>query len=54
VFGSAWKKAFNESANYNPGGNAKAVKANKEYDAAKGQLLGAVVGRRYDSKGNRK
>jgi hypothetical protein len=53
-FGSAWKKSFNEGANYNPDGNAKAAKANKEYDAAKGQLLGSLVGKRYDKNGRRK
>jgi hypothetical protein len=52
--GSAWKKALNESANYNPDGDAKAAKANKQYDAAKGQFLGSLVGKRYDSKGKRK
>jgi hypothetical protein len=52
--GSAYKKALNESANYNPDGNAKAAKANKEYDAAKGQFIGALVGKRYDSKGKRR
>jgi hypothetical protein len=48
---SAWKKAFNASADYNPGANARARSANKNYDAQKGQVFGALLqGRRYDDK----
>jgi hypothetical protein len=53
-FGSAWKKANNASADIRPGANARARNANKQYDNAKGQLLGALVNKRYDDKGKRK
>jgi hypothetical protein len=53
-FGSAWKKANNASADIRPGANARARNANKQYDAAKGQLIGALVNKRYDDKGKRK
>ena len=53
--GSAWKKAFNASADNTPGANARARAANKNQDAQMGQAIGAVLkGARYDSKGNRK
>jgi hypothetical protein len=48
---SAWKKAFNQSADIYPGADARAYAANKNYDAQKGQFLGALLqGRRYDDK----
>jgi hypothetical protein len=48
---SAWKKSFNQSADITPGANARAAKANKAYDAQKGQVFGALLqGRRYDDK----
>jgi hypothetical protein len=51
-FGSAWKKAFNASADVKPGANARAAAANKNQTAQMGQALGAVLqGRRYDSSG---
>jgi hypothetical protein len=53
-FGSAYKKATDASGDIRPGADARAAQANKNYDAAKGQLAGALVGRRYDSKGKRK
>ena len=50
-FGSAWKKANNASADIRPGANARARAANKNYDAEKGQLMGAILqGRKYDNK----
>lgn len=51
-FGSAWKKAFNASADIKPGANARARSANKNQDAQMGQALGAILqGRRYDKSG---
>jgi hypothetical protein len=51
-FGSAWKKAFNASADVRPGANARARSANKNQDAQMGQALGAILqGRRYDKSG---
>ena len=48
---SAWKKSFNASADITPGANARARAANKNYDAQKGQIFGALLqGRRYDDK----
>ena len=52
-FGTAWKKANNASADIRPGANARARNANKKYNDAKGQLLGALVNKRYDDKGKR-
>ena len=50
-FGSAWKKAFNASADITPGANARARAANKNQDAQMGQALGAILqGRRYNNK----
>lgn len=51
-FGSAWKKAFNASADVRPGANARARAANKNQDAQMGQALGAILqGRRYTDSG---
>jgi hypothetical protein len=51
---SAWKKSFNASADYNPGADARAINANRKYNAQKGQVLGALLqGRRYDDKTNK-
>ena len=51
-FGSAWKKAFNASADIKPGANARARAANKNQDAQMGQAIGAILqGRRYDKSG---
>ena len=52
--GSAWKKANDAGGDIRPGADARAVKANKNYDAAKGQFGGALIGKRYDSKGRSK
>ena len=50
-FGSAWKDAFNKSADITPGANARARAANARFDAEKGQLVGAILrGRKYDNK----
>jgi hypothetical protein len=50
--GSAWKKAFDASADIRPGANARARAANKNQDAQMGQALGAILqGRRYDKSG---
>jgi hypothetical protein len=50
-FGKAWQKANNASADITPGANARARAANKNYDAEKGQLVGAILqGRKYDNK----
>ena len=49
---SAWKDAWNRSADPTPGADARARKANKTLDNQKGQLLGALVqGRRYGAGG---
>jgi hypothetical protein len=49
---SAWKKAFNTSADITPGANSRARAAQKTYDAQKGQVLGALLqGRRYGKGG---
>jgi hypothetical protein len=53
-FGTAYKKATDASGDIRPGADARAAKANKNYDAAKGQLGGALIGKRYDSKGRSK
>lgn len=51
-FGSAWKKAFNASADVRPGANARARAANANQDAQMGQALGAILqGRRYTKGG---
>lgn len=51
-YGSAYTKASNASADYRPGADARAAKANKEQRAAQGQLIGAFIqGRRYDKSG---
>ena len=48
----AYKKASDASGDIRPGADARAYAANKNYDAEKGQLFGAILrGRRYDSKG---
>ena len=50
-FGSAWKDAFNKSADPTPGANARARRANKRQNEEQGQLLGAILqGRKYDNK----
>jgi hypothetical protein len=50
-FGRAYKGAVDASGDIKPGANARAVKANKKYDAEKGQLVGAILqGRKYDNK----
>ena len=50
--GKAYKKAVDASGDIMPGADARAAAANKNYDAEKGQLVGAILrGRRYDSKG---
>lgn len=50
-YGSAWKDAFNKSADITPGANARARAANKKQDAEQGQLLGAILqGRKYNNK----
>ena len=49
--GKAWKRADNASGDIMPGANARARAANANYDAEKGQFLGAVLqGRSYDNK----
>ena len=49
---NSWRKAFDASADYRPGADARAAKANKEQRAAQGQFLGALLqGRQYDKKG---
>jgi len=53
-FGSAYKKYTDARGDITPGANARAVQAGKNYDAAKGQLGGALIGKRYDSKGRSK
>ena len=53
-FGTAYKKATDAGGDIRPGADARAVKANKNYDAAKSQLGGALIGKRYDSKGRSK
>jgi hypothetical protein len=53
-YGSAWKDAFNKSADITPGANARARAANKRQDEEQGQLLGAILqGRKYDNKTNK-
>ena len=50
-FGSAWKDAFNKSADPTPGANARARAANKRQDEEQGQFLGAILqGRKYNNK----
>ena len=50
-FGRAYKKAVDASGDIMPGANARARNANKNYDAEKGQLMGAILqGRKYDNK----
>jgi hypothetical protein len=50
-FGRAYKKAVDASGDIMPGANARARAANKNYDAEKGQLMGAILqGRKYDNK----
>jgi hypothetical protein len=53
-FGSAWKDAFNKSADITPGANARARAANKRQDEEQGQFLGAILqGRKYNNKTNK-
>ncbi len=52
-FGRAWLKAFNDSADINPGANARAAQSNSKQREAQGQLIGALFGREYDKKGRR-
>lgn len=50
-FGRAYKKAVDASGDIMPGANARARAANKNYDAEKGQLAGAIFqGRKYNNK----
>ncbi len=50
-FGRAYKKAVDASGDIMPGANARARNANKNYDAEKGQLMGAILqGRKYNNK----
>lgn len=50
-FGRAYKRAVDASGDIMPGANARARAANKNYDAEKGQLMGAILqGRRYNNK----
>ena len=50
-FGRAYKKAVDASGDIMPGANARARAANKNYDAEKGQLMGAILqGRKYNNK----
>lgn len=50
-FGSAWKDAFNKSADPTPGANARARAANKRQNEEQGQFLGAILqGRKYNNK----
>jgi len=45
------KKAVDASGDIMPGANARARNANKNYDAEKGQLMGAILqGRKYNNK----
>ena len=54
-FGSAWQKSWDASSDITPGANARAVKANKRFDAEKGQLVGAILkGSNYDNKTGKK
>ena len=50
-FGRAYKRAVDASGDIMPGANARARAANKNYDAEKGQLMGAILqGRKYNNK----
>jgi hypothetical protein len=50
-FGKAWQKSWDASSDITPGANARARAANKNFDAEKGQLVGAIFrGRNYDNK----
>jgi len=50
-YGSAWKKAFNASADYTAGANSRARAANARLENEQGQLLGAILqGRKYNNK----
>ena len=50
----AWNRASNAAADYTPGANARANKANAKQKAEFGQAVGAIVkGAKYDSKGKR-
>jgi hypothetical protein len=50
-FGRAYKRASDASGDIMPGANARARAANKNYDAEKGQLVGAILqGRKYNNK----
>jgi len=54
-FGRAYKKAVDASGDIMPGANARARNANKNYDAEKGQLMGAILqGRKYNNKTGKK
>lgn len=54
-FYNAWRKSFDASADYRPGADARAVKANKKEREAQGQFLGALLqGRQYNKKGKQK
>jgi hypothetical protein len=49
--GKAWKRADDASGDIMPGANARARAANANYDAEKGQFVGAILkGRNYDNK----
>jgi hypothetical protein len=53
-FGRAYKRASEASGDINPGANARARAANRNYNAEKGQLAGAILqGRKYDNKTGR-
>jgi hypothetical protein len=54
-FYNAWRKSFDASADYRPGADARAAKANKKEREAQGQFLGALLqGRQYNKKGKQK
>jgi len=52
-FVRAYKRADNARGLIGPGTDAQANKLRKQQDRAGGQLLGSLVGNKYDSKGRR-
>jgi len=52
---NSWRKSFDASADFRPGGDARAIKAQQEKRAAQGQFFGALLqGRQYNKKGKQK
>jgi hypothetical protein len=52
-FKRAYKRTDDARGAVGPGTDAKASKLRKQQDRAAGQLLGSLVGNKYDSKGRR-